>query len=44
LLVGFDSAFVYVNDPLTGQKAKPVDKRSFIASWNALGSQALSYR
>ncbi|GAB7386798.1 hypothetical protein BSNK01_06340 [Bacillaceae bacterium] len=44
VLVGFDENFVYVNDPLAGQKARKVAKRPFISSWKAMGKQALSYR
>ncbi|MEF3303733.1 C39 family peptidase [Paenibacillus sp. GYB003] len=44
VLVGFDSAPFYVNDPLTGKKSHPVDKQSFLDAWEALGKQALSYR
>jgi uncharacterized protein YvpB len=44
LLVGFDSNSVYINNPLTGEKAQRVDRESFMASWKALGQQALSYR
>jgi uncharacterized protein YvpB len=44
VLVGYDPGHVYVNDPLAEEKARKVDKRMFISSWKALGSQALSYR
>ncbi|MBP1930091.1 C39 family peptidase [Ammoniphilus resinae] len=44
VLTGFDSNYVYVNDPLTGRKNQKVDKQSFIRSWNELGKQALSYK
>jgi uncharacterized protein YvpB len=44
VLVGYDADHVYLNDPLSGKKAKMVNKASFIASWTALGKQALSYR
>lgn len=44
LLVGFDPAYVYVNDPLTGRKAQKIKQQLFIQSWLALGRQALSYR
>lgn len=44
VLVGFDSSHFYVNDPLSGKKAHPVDKQSFMDTWAALGKQALSYR
>ncbi|MDO3677701.1 C39 family peptidase [Paenibacillus ehimensis] len=43
LLVGFDEQYVYVNDPLAGQSNKKIDKEAFIATWEAMGRQALSY-
>lgn len=43
VLVGMDNDHVFVNDPLTGKKARKVKKRLFLESWNALGQQALSY-
>lgn len=43
LLVGYDEQHVYVNDPLSGKKQYKVEKEQFIASWEALGKQALTY-
>ena len=43
-VVGFDSKSVYVNDPYTGQRARKVNKESFIECWTSLGKQAVSYR
>jgi uncharacterized protein YvpB len=43
LLVGYDEKHVYVNDPLGGKKSFKIKKQQFIASWEALGKQALSY-
>lgn len=43
VLVGFDKDHLYINDPLTGEKAKKTKKDSFLESWKALGQQALSY-
>ncbi len=43
LLVGFDEQYVYVNDPLAGQGSKKIEKEAFIATWEAMGRQALSY-
>jgi uncharacterized protein YvpB len=43
LLVGYDDKHVYVNDPLSGKKQHKIEKDQFIASWEALGKQALSY-
>lgn len=44
LLVGYDERYLYINDPLTGIKSRKIDKNPLLASWNALGKQALSYR
>ncbi|CAG7604471.1 hypothetical protein PAESOLCIP111_00702 [Paenibacillus solanacearum] len=41
LLVGYDEQYVYVNDPLTGKRK--IEKSQFIATWEAMGKQALSY-
>jgi uncharacterized protein YvpB len=43
LLVGYDQNYVYVNDPQTGAKAKKIDKNRFIATWEAMGKQAVAY-
>lgn len=43
VLVGFDSDFVYINDPLWGKKAHQVNKQQFIRSWIALKKRAVSY-
>ncbi|MBN3526887.1 C39 family peptidase [Paenibacillus apiarius] len=44
VLVGFEPEYVYLNDPLTAKKAVKVNKKQFMESWHALGSQALSYK
>ncbi|MEI7027854.1 C39 family peptidase [Paenibacillus sp. y28] len=43
LLVGYDSDFVYANDPWTGKGKVKVDKQQFIQSWTVMGKQAISY-
>lgn len=43
LLVGYDEQYVYVNDPLSGKKAHKLAKEQFLATWDAMGKQALSY-
>lgn len=43
LLVGYDENNVYVNDPLSGKANYPIDKEQFIATWEAMGRQAISY-
>ncbi|MEQ2464331.1 C39 family peptidase [Niallia sp. CLA-SR-H024] len=44
VLVGFSKNHVYLNDPLSGKKNVKVDKKTFIKSWHALKSRAISYR
>ncbi|KIL41207.1 hypothetical protein SD70_09110 [Gordoniibacillus kamchatkensis] len=43
LLVGYDEQNVYVNDPILGEKGTAIDKAQFLATWEAMGKQALSY-
>jgi uncharacterized protein YvpB len=43
LLTGYDDNYVYVNDPLGGAAGKRIDKQQFIRTWQALGTQAISY-
>jgi uncharacterized protein YvpB len=43
LLVGYDSKYVYVNDPLSYRKQQRIDKNKFKRGWQALGRQAISY-
>ena len=43
VVVGYDEHNVYVNDPLSGLKAAPVEKSAFLATWEAMGKQALTY-
>lgn len=42
LMVGYDQDYVYVNNPLNGEKAEKVSKQSFIESWEQLGKQAIT--
>jgi uncharacterized protein YvpB len=42
LLVGYDATHLYVNNPLTGQAAEPVNRDDFLAAWKQLGQQALT--
>ncbi|MBO9609151.1 MAG: C39 family peptidase [Paenibacillaceae bacterium] len=44
LLTGYDERYVYVNNPLTGQKDQEADKSAFIAAWEQLGRQALTFK
>lgn len=43
LLVGYDHKYVYVNDPLSGQKNRKLDRSSFEQGWIQMGRQALTY-
>jgi uncharacterized protein YvpB len=43
LLVGVDEEFVYVNDPLRSKAKQKIPKDQFVATWEAMGRQALSY-
>lgn len=43
VIVGYDSKYLYLNDPLSGEKAAKVEKDVFIGSWKALKKRALSY-
>lgn len=43
VLVGYDPGFVYINDPLSGKKQVKVNKKQFIATWQAMQSRAVSY-
>lgn len=43
LIVGYDQRFVYVNDPLSGQKNRKVGRYSFEKGWVQMGRQAITY-
>lgn len=44
LLVGYDDDYVYINNPLTGEKNQKIDKEQFFEVWNSMGSMAISYQ
>lgn len=43
LLVGYDEEHVYINDPMSGKKSHQLNKEQFLATWDVMGKQALSY-
>lgn len=43
LVTGYDSQYVYFNDPLAVIKNRKVAKTSFINGWEQMGRQAISY-
>ncbi|MBT2686008.1 C39 family peptidase [Bacillus sp. ISL-37] len=43
LITGYDSKYVYFNDPLDGKKNKAKPMKEFIEGWKQYGSQAISY-
>lgn len=43
LVTGYDSKYIYFNDPLDGKKNKRHPKSQFIQGWNQYGKQAISY-
>ncbi len=42
LIVGYDAKYIYINNPLTGQKDEPVKRVNFLGAWNELGNQAVT--
>lgn len=43
LVVGYDSKYVYINDPLYHKKNRAVSRANFEASWIQMGRQAITY-
>lgn len=43
LVTGYDENYIYINDPLYHRANRAVNKAGFIASWNQMGKQAISY-
>jgi uncharacterized protein YvpB len=44
LVTGYDSQYIYFNDPLSGEKNDRAAIHSFKSGWEQMGSQAISYR
>jgi uncharacterized protein YvpB len=43
LITGYDAKYIYINDPLYHKANRAVPKNNFIAAWNQMGKQAISY-
>lgn len=43
LVTGYDSKYVYINDPLYNRKNRAVSRSDFEAAWKQMGRQAISY-
>lgn len=43
LVTGYDENYIYINDPLYHRANRAVSKAGFIAAWNQMGKQAISY-
>ncbi|MBB6455105.1 uncharacterized protein YvpB [Salirhabdus euzebyi] len=43
VITGYDEEFIYINDPLTHEKNRQIDKQKFIAGWEQMGSHAITF-
>lgn len=43
VVTGYDSNFVYINDPMGGKKNRRLNKKAFISAWQQMGSQTISF-
>ena len=43
LVTGYDSQYIYFNDPLTSEKNRKINRTNFVAAWEQMGKQAISY-
>lgn len=42
LLVGYNHNQLFINNPLNGEQAQPVNRQQFLAAWKQLGNQAVT--
>jgi len=43
LVTGYDENYIYINDPMVNQRNIKKEKNKFIASWEQMGKQAVTY-
>lgn len=43
LVVGYDNSYIYFNDPMYPTGMRKAKKQDFIAAWNQMGKQAVTY-
>lgn len=43
LITGYDDKYVYINDPMVNKKNIKKEKKDFIAAWEQMGRQAVTY-
>jgi len=44
VVTGFDSEYIYLNDPYANVANKAITRANFEASWNQFGRQAITYK
>jgi uncharacterized protein YvpB len=44
LVTGYDRHYIYFNDPMNGEQNAAADRKDFVAGWEQMGRQAVSYR
>ncbi|XJZ28038.1 C39 family peptidase [Bacillota bacterium Lsc_1132] len=43
IITGYDQQNIYFNDPISGTKNMAISKQDFLAAWQQMGSQAITY-